>query len=194
LYEKDIFVIRGEDFMPRSLGRNKGMKYKVGPSREQYVPLLAAGLLIVAAFLAGCASRQTGGVPVSAIKAFGATTTLSASSWRLSEYYDQGRGTLWQVPADVKAPELNFGDDGRVSGFTGVNRISAGYQADRGGGALSFSQSITTRMAALSGEAADMENAFISLLGQTRFYTGDGETLTLRDGERRELLVFIPAE
>ena len=90
-------------------------------------------------------------------------------------------GTDWQateldgrpLPEHVR-PSLRFGDDGRLSGSAGVNRIIGGYQL--GDGVIDFGQLATTLMAGPP-EAMAIERRVLSVLQGRRPFRLDGDGL-----------------
>lgn len=100
-------------------------------------------------------------------------------------------GTSWVVEelagAAVAAPmpQLSFGDDGRVTGSTGVNRLMGRYElAD---GTLVVRDAVTTRMAGPP-EAMEQEQRLLAVLSEPRTVVVVGERLELGDGETGALL------
>ncbi|MDN5767132.1 MAG: META domain-containing protein [Humibacillus sp.] len=107
-------------------------------------------------------------------------------------------GTSWvvrQVGADAlrpPLPQLNFGNDGGLSGTTGVNRLMGRYEV--GEAAVTFGPLATTRMAGPP-ELMAQEQAVIGVLSGKVAYAVVGDRLTLgaddhgllleRDGIRR---------
>lgn len=84
--------------------------------------------------------------------------------------------------AVMRPASLRFGDDGRVTGSTGVNRMFGGYAITDG--RLSITTPGTTRMAG-SPEAMATETAFLRALADGGEVTVDGDRLTVGDGENR---------
>lgn len=79
--------------------------------------------------------------------------TLAGTSWVVVEI--AGRAT------SESRPQLTFGDDGRLGGSTGVNRLGGRYAvAD---GVLTVMDAVTTRMAGPA-EAMDQEQRLLELL------------------------------
>ena len=101
-------------------------------------------------------------------------------------------GTSWVVQelggvvtSDPK-PHLDFGDDGRVSGTTGVNRLMGRYEvAD---GMLTVADAATTRMAGPP-EAMEQEQRLLALLDAPQAFVVTGDRLEVGDGETAALLV-----
>ncbi|GAA5018509.1 hypothetical protein GCM10023258_05360 [Terrabacter aeriphilus] len=80
--------------------------------------------------------------------------TLAGTSWFVVEIV--GRAT------SEPRPQLTFGDDGRVGGSTGVNRLGGRYAvAD---GVLTVTDAVMTRMAGPP-EAMDQEQRLLEVLG-----------------------------
>ena len=82
----------------------------------------------------------------------------------------------------MRPASLRFGDDGRVTGSTGVNRMFGGY--DITDGRLSITTPGTTLMAGPP-EAMATETAFLRALTDGGEVAVDGDRLTIGDGETR---------
>jgi heat shock protein HslJ len=101
-------------------------------------------------------------------------------------------GTEWTVQelggavtADPR-PVLAFGDDGRLTGTTGVNRIMGQFEVQDG--MLVVSGTATTRMAGPP-EAMDQEQRLLDLLGSAQAFVITGDRLEVGDGETLAVLV-----
>jgi heat shock protein HslJ len=79
-------------------------------------------------------------------------------------------------PTTAPAPELSFGDDGRVTGSTGVNRLMGTYEV--AGDTIHFGPAASTLRAAAD-DAMAQEEAFLSVVA--------GEVPFVIDGDRLEL-------
>ena len=93
-----------------------------------------------------------------------------------------------QVGADAlrpPLPQLSFGDDGGLSGTTGVNRLMGRYEV--GEAAVTFGPLATTRMAGPP-ELMAQEQAVTRALSGEVAYALVGEGLTLGVGEQSLLL------
>lgn len=113
---------------------------------------------------------------------------LEDSGWVLTSY-NTGNAVA-SLDSGIARPEIVFGADGSVSGFTGVNYLTGSYELDNGKRTLSFSQMGTTRMAAADEDAAKMEQDYLDLLGRSSVYQLSGDTLRLLDKSGKTLLVF----
>jgi uncharacterized lipoprotein YbaY len=82
----------------------------------------------------------------------------------------------------MRPASLRFGDDGRVTGSTGVNRMFGGY--DITDGRLSITTPGTTLMAGPP-DAMATETAFLRALAGGGEVAVDGDRLTIGDGETR---------
>jgi uncharacterized lipoprotein YbaY len=82
----------------------------------------------------------------------------------------------------LRPASLRFGDDGRVTGSTGVNRMFGGY--DITDSRLSITTPGTTLMAGPP-EAMATEAAFLRAITGGGAVTVDGDRLTIGDGETR---------
>ena len=101
-------------------------------------------------------------------------------------------GTSWvvqelggAVTSDPK-PELAFGDDGRVTGTTGVNRFTGRYEVAEG--LLTVADAATTRMAGPP-EAMEQEQRLLALFDAPRAFVMTGDRLEVGDGETVARLV-----
>jgi heat shock protein HslJ len=141
---------------------------------------------------AGCTSRQAPAAP-KALAVGASFFEPVGTPWRLLAF---GADTGGVLPEGIRPPELTFGPEGVLSGFTGVNRLTAAYTADSTTGGLTISQAVTTRMAALSEAVANTENLFLSLLGQAAYYKAESGKLELfaTVTKDRALLTFVPLE
>jgi heat shock protein HslJ len=101
-------------------------------------------------------------------------------------------GTSWVVEelggaATVRPkPQLSFGDDGRVSGSTGVNRLMGRYEVT--GGLLTVADAATTRMAGPPA-AMEQEQRLLALLETPQAFVVSGDRLEVGDGETLAVLV-----
>lgn len=154
-----------------------------------------ATLLTVA--LASVVSLSTLGGCQSGGAASGGTSNMTnaveklAGDWVLKQI--EGAEVASLLPSGAPAPSLNFGDDGRVSGFGGVNRLAGGLDLDAlTKGDFRLGQMISTKMAGPP-ESMQLENRFTRLLGEANgFKFGSGDSLSLtRDG--KSLLDFVRA-
>ena len=138
-------------------------------------------LIAVAMLAAGCSSANAGDDT-----ADGSGGELGATQWVLRSY--DVSGTLTVVP-DGQFVDANF-NSGRVSGTAGCNQYDALYRA--GGRMLLIGY--MTQTARICDDAANaMEQAYIPLFEQSRFYNVNGRTLTIRDGNLKVILVYDAA-
>ena len=135
---------------------------------------LIAILVVVAALVASCSSGEgTGG-------------QLDGTRWILRSYLVDS--TLTLVP-ETEYADAEF-DAQRVSGFGGCNRFDALYRA--GGRTLFITDPASTLMACAE-PSMNFETAYLSLLGQSRFYSARPTTLTIFGPRSETLLVFDAA-
>ena len=135
---------------------------------------LIAVLVVVAGVVAACSSGPgTGG-------------ELAGTKWILRSYLVDT--TLTLVP-DTEYADAEF-DANRVSGFGGCNRFDSLYRA--GGRTLFISDPASTLMACAQ-PSMDFETAYLALLGNSRFYTARGNSLTIFGQGGETLLVFDAA-
>lgn len=108
--------------------------------------------------------------------------------WTLSKLEGTDIGSL--LPASMKKPTLGFGADGKVTGFTGVNRLSSSIDMDAlMRGEFKLAPAATTKMAGPA-EAMNVENKFLSGLTQAKNFKLSGDSLTLSDGAK-QLMTFV---
>lgn len=86
-------------------------------------------------------------------------------------------------------PTLKF-ENGRLTGFTGCNRLFASYSATAEGG-LALSALGTTKMACL-GVGGELEQAVLAALEQVHLYALPPGQLNLLDANHKTLLTYIP--
>ena len=152
--------------------------------------LLAAALIGLASLstLGGC---QSGGNAAGGASDMTNAIEKLAGDWVLKQI--EGTDVASLLPAGAKAPSLNFGSDGRVSGFGGVNRLAGGL--DLGAltkGDFKLGQMISTKMAGPP-ESMQLEDRFTRLLGEaTGLKFGSGDSLSLTKGGT-SLLDFVRA-
>lgn len=111
-------------------------------------------------------------------------------------------GRAWQVTSiggqDVTvadpahAPSIVFTANGRVSGFTGCNRMNG--EARIGKGTIDISENLaTTRMACLDPGRNDTERRFTETLPRAKNWTMEGDTLVFKDESARPIMAFRAA-
>lgn len=139
----------------------------------------AATLLVLAALsmLVGCESDQSAAVkPASGIY----------GDWVLTEVDGQA------VPAvaGITSPTLTIANDGRVSGSSGVNRISGMTDAARlKEGSVDLSKMMSTRMAG-SPEAMQLEARVMDAMARSTSARVDGDGRLVFSNEGKRLLVY----
>ena len=79
-----------------------------------------------------------------------------------------------------RAPTLTFGDEGRVTGFGGVNRFSCDYTSARG--TVRFGQIVSTKMAS-DPEHMGLERSFLEALTKVDGFSVEAGLLRLRQGK-----------
>jgi heat shock protein HslJ len=111
---------------------------------------------------------------------------LEATRWVLDSYAQAG--TLTIVDQALYA-DAEFASH-RVAGFAGCNEFNALYRA---GGRSLFVSNPSKTLAACDEATMDFEQAYVTLLGESRFYTVFRDTLTVYDGDRNTILRFDAA-
>ncbi|MCA9792151.1 MAG: META domain-containing protein, partial [Candidatus Eremiobacteraeota bacterium] len=89
----------------------------------------------------------------------------------------------------VTGIELNFDENGLLTGTTGVNQLSGSYQSE--GNFVSFPPLVTTKMAG-SPEAMQNEQALVEALGKVTSFALEGQRLLFKDQEQL-LMELAPA-
>jgi len=79
-----------------------------------------------------------------------------------------------------RAPTLTFGDEGRVTGFGGVNRFSTDYTSSTG--TVRFGQLVSTKMAS-DPEHMALERSFLEALTKVDGFSIEAGLLRLRQGK-----------
>jgi heat shock protein HslJ len=116
------------------------------------------------------------------------STNALLGTWTLEQALSEG--SLKATPAGVTAPELTFAADGRLTGFAAVNNLTSSWSADPKTKGLTISQAATTRKMALSMEANNTENNFLTRLNEVKYYDVEASKLLLKGGAGQVLLVF----
>ena len=137
------------------------------------LPVLAGALIIIPLlFVAGCTGQGT-------------EPGLSGTGWTLTGYFQNGTPGL--VPTTTKVT-MDFGNEGQITGSAGCNHYFASYELK--GTAISIGQAGSTVMYCSDPGVMDQENAFLTLLGQARSITVEGDWLTLSDAKGTTILTF----
>lgn len=158
--------------------------------------LLVGAMMMCVLALLGCASGGSAGGRGASSAGNGGSAMKPADSaikslmgeWELKQL---GGGDLASLlPAGARAPSLNFLQDGKVSGFAGVNRLTSQLDISKlAAGEFSLAPAATTRMAGPP-ELMNIENQFTTLLGRANQFKLDDNRLTLLDGGQ-EILGFV---
>lgn len=146
--------------------------------------ILTFGFLAAAITAPGC---QSGGTKAITDMATSSIKSL-VGDWDLTKLSGVDISSL--LPQGSKVPSLSFLDDGKVSGSTGVNRLTSSLDLSKlAKGDFSLAPAATTRMAG-SPQAMTVEQQFTSLLSQANQFKVSGNNLTLLD-KGKELLGFV---
>jgi heat shock protein HslJ len=120
------------------------------------------------------------------------TVPAAAPGYRVGMADNEVAGTSWVVEELGGAatleprPQLSFGDDGRVSGSTGVNRLMGRYEVTDG--LLTVADAATTRMAGPPA-AMEQEQRLLALLDAPQAFVVSGDRLEVGDGETLAVLL-----
>lgn len=109
-----------------------------------------------------------------------ADTEVAGTSWVVEQ--------LGGVATAPPKPQLSFGDDGRVSGSTGVNRLMGRWEVTDG--LLTVADAATTRMAGPPA-AMEQEQRLLALLDAPQAFVVSGDRLEVGDGESLAVLVRV---
>lgn len=135
----------------------------------KYLPLAAA-----IALAAGCAATSDSARPDTGLTP---TYSLTNTYWKLTQL-DGARVAM--VPGQEREVRITLSDDGKVTGFTGCNRVMGGYTL--AGTTLRFTQLAGTRMACPP-PLMQLESAVLANLNSVTGYRLEGEELILlKDG------------
>jgi len=98
-------------------------------------------------------------------------------------------GTRWVLPGEgepSERPRLEFGADGRVSGYTGCNQVGGGWRLE--GGVVRVGPLMMTKRAC-PGERDEMERRFLKAVNSSGGLSIEGGRLVAvgEGGERLEL-------
>lgn len=115
---------------------------------------------------------------------------FSNTQWKLDAYMTDNRGIQSVDARSENAPSISFNPGGRLTGFSGVNRISAQYRMNTANRTLSISQPAATRIAPPDEKAADIEAHLLAALPQTQSYQIRNDSLTFLNGDGHILLTF----
>ena len=132
---------------------------------------LGLALAVIALGASVPAQAQGGGDP------------LAGTSWRLVEL--NGQPVIGTEPLT-----LNFGTDGRVSGYGGCNQFSGEYRQN--GASLRIGPLLSTRRACLEPALNTQETAYFQALESTTRYSIEGGQLVLYRGNQ-VIARFVPS-
>jgi heat shock protein HslJ len=86
---------------------------------------------------------------------------------------------------------IQFGADGTVSGNTGCNSFSGSYTVD--GTSLQIDSNVAATMMACETDAQQLEQQFLTALGEVASWERSGQTVTLRDPAGATQLTLVAA-
>ena len=125
----------------------------------KYLPLAAA-----IAMAGGCAATSDSAKP---------NASLTNTYWKLTQL---DGAPVAMAPQQEREVRITLTDDGKVTGFTGCNRVMGGYTV--AGTALRFTQLAGTRMACPP-PLMQLESAVLANLNSVTGYQLEGEKLIL---------------
>ncbi|MGK5080994.1 META domain-containing protein [Janthinobacterium sp. HLX7-2] len=138
-------------------------------NRLKFLPLAAA-----IAMAGGCAATVDNTMPNASLAP---QASLTNTYWKLTQL---DGATVTMAPEQEREVRITLSDDGKVTGFTGCNRVMGGYTV--AGTALRFTQLAGTRMACPP-PLMQLESAVLANLNSVTGYQLDGEKLILlKDG------------
>ena len=139
------------------------------PHRLTYLPLAAA-----IAMAGGCAATSDSAKPNASPAP---QASLTNTYWKLTQL---DGAPVAMAPQQEREVRITLTADGKVTGFTGCNRVMGGYTL--AGTALRFTQLAGTRMACPP-PLMQLESAVLANLNSVTGYQLDGEKLILlKDG------------
>jgi heat shock protein HslJ len=113
-------------------------------------------------------------------------------------------GTAWlltelnaQPVLDEPAVTATFSDDGQLSGSSGCNTYSTGYERSPDDNSMTVNPAIAATMMACPEPIMQQEQAYLIALGTTTAYRIEGDELTLLDSNGNAVAVFsalVPVE
>ena len=133
-------------------------------------------------------------LPVLALLFLFGLVTTSATTSAQEEPTDPLAGTRWQLVSYGETPvlmdsalSLIFGDDMRVSGYSGCNNYGSAYTVNEG--AIAFEMAISTMMACKADGVMEQESAYLQALSTVTTYeiADDQLILTYEGGQ----LIFM---
>lgn len=140
-------------------------------------PLLAVSVTVaVAMIVSGCATSSN-----TVDDTQTANEALVGTYWKLMTL----DGQPVAVADNQREAHLILGEDGRVSGSTGCNRLMGSYRLE--GDTLTFSRLASTRMAC-PGDMAMLEQAWLAALAETAHYSIADQSLELQNADDRALV------
>lgn len=143
-------------------------------------PLIAVSVTVAVAMAAsGCATSS--GTSNTVDEGQTANEALIGTYWKLMTL----DGQPVAVADNQREAHLVLGEDGRVSGSTGCNRLMGSYRLE--GDTLTFSRLASTRMAC-PGDMAMLEQAWLAALSETARYSIAGPSLELQNADDRALV------
>jgi len=150
------------------------MQFTKKTKKIPFLPVLAGVMILIPVLVAtGC----TGQAPES---------RLSGTGWTLTGYVRNGTPTQ---ALGVTKVTLDFGDNGQISGTAGCNHYFASYGVK--GTAITIGQAGSTEMYCVTPGVMDQETAYLTLLGQAKTISVDGDRLTLADATGTTILTFV---
>ncbi|MFN7022434.1 MAG: META domain-containing protein [Phycisphaerales bacterium] len=154
--------------------------------------VVAGAALVMGSFMGTLPACQGGGGLGGAGSGAGMVDAVQklAGEWVLAKM--EGAEVASMLPAGWRVPSLNFGTDGKVSGYSGVNRLAGGFDVAKAAeGKLGLGNLASTRMAGPP-EAMKVESMFTGLLGKVDgfTFTDSGKGLSLTE-QGKTLLEFV---
>ena len=138
------------------------------------LPVLAGVMILIPVLIAaGC----TGQAP--------ADSRLNGTGWTLTGYVYNGMPSQALTTTKVT---LDFGNEGQITGSGGCNHYFASYVLK--GTAITIGQAGSTEMYCTTPGVMDQESAYLTLLGQVKTISVEGDRLTLSDAKGTIILSF----
>lgn len=138
------------------------------------IAVLLTALLVAAAIPGGCHTSKedqpntSGRIP---------SMTDLKGTWTLTEL--AGVNLSEMLPDDAPPPFIDFREDGRVAGMSGINRFSSGLDTEALRDGVLILEPIATTMMAGPPELMQLERHFLDALGASNLISIDGDRLRL---------------
>ncbi len=150
------------------------MQPKKKTEKLPMLPVFAGAMILIPLLIvAGCTGQGPAG------------PRLNGTGWTLTSYVHDG--TPVQALATTTIT-LDFSGDGSITGSAGCNHYFASCEVK--GTAITIGSAGSTMMYCDTPGVMDQESTYLSLLGQAKTFTVDGNRLTFYDSKGTAILMF----